>query len=65
MPSVHCDTCCRPLTECEDCWNDSDDCPECAEKREREVWCPLCDRPLMGMSSEEKQRHYDGHREKK
>lgn len=59
---VRCETCHRPLTLCDDCWNNSDDCPECEEKREREVWCPLCDLPLVNLSSEDRRRHRDSHK---
>jgi hypothetical protein len=60
---VRCETCHRPLTLCEICWNDSDDCPECEQKREREMWCPLCDLPLGNLSSEDRRRHYLGHKD--
>jgi hypothetical protein len=61
--NVHCETCRRPLTLCGDCWDNSDHCPECEEKREREVWCPLCDLPLVNLSSEDRRRHYLGHKD--
>lgn len=60
---VRCETCHRPLTLCECCWNDSDDCPECEEEREREMWCPLCDLPLVNLSSDDRRRHYLGHKD--
>jgi hypothetical protein len=35
FPATHhvkCDTCSKPLTLCDNCWNDEDDCNECYEK---------------------------------
>ena len=59
---VRCDTCKRPMTVCDDCWNNSDDCPECEDRREQEQWCVLCDMPLVNMTPEEQQRHRDSHK---
>jgi hypothetical protein len=59
---VRCDTCKRPMTVCDDCWNNSDDCPECEDRREQEQWCVLCDMPLVNMTPEEQQRHWDSHK---
>jgi hypothetical protein len=60
--NVHCDTCGKPLLECVDCWNNSDDCIECEERREAEQWCPMCDLPCVAMTWEEKRRHVEAHR---
>jgi hypothetical protein len=59
---VRCDTCKRPMTVCRDCWDNSDDCPECEEKREAEQWCMMCDTPMINMTPEEKRSHADSHR---
>jgi hypothetical protein len=59
---VPCDTCNKPQRLCEECWNNSDDCPECEERREQEQWCVLCDLPLVNLTPEEQQRHQDSHK---
>jgi hypothetical protein len=59
---VHCDTCGRPMEVCGDCFDNSDDCPECEEKREAEQWCMMCDTPMINMTPVEKRSHADSHR---
>ena len=59
---VSCDTCKKPLRLCEDCWDNSDDCPECEDRRDEEQRCVLCDMPLVNMTPEVQQRHRDSHK---
>ena len=62
MHDVACDTCKKPLRLCDDCWNSCDDCNACAERREKEQWCPLCDLVCMNMTEGEKRGHMAAHK---
>lgn len=54
---VHCDTCQKPLTVCDVCFDSQDDCNACHERREKEQWCPMCDAPTVNMTPAERALH--------
>jgi hypothetical protein len=58
--NCHCDTCGKPLLECEACFDGSDDCVECEERRDKEQWCPMCDAPTVNMTPAERSLHGHG-----